>query len=257
MDLKQYEKGAVDSKTTAPAAPTAGYPTNGDPATGQQATVPGAYWYYQIQAELDNLVKKAGLTPDHTRLTQLYEGVYKISMPVGSLIIWPTATPPAGYLECNGAALSRTTYAALYAVLGVTYGKGAGTAANTTFRLPDLRGQFIRGWDNGRGIDPDRAFRTDRGDGTTGDKVGARQAAALKKHNHVGLYNSPYGTGLHYIYGYKHNGVNTNALQGFGAFPRLDLGLHDNNSANAIKTGDAGGNETRPRNINMMFAIKY
>ena len=176
---------------------------------------------------------------------------------VGTLIIWPTSTPPAGYLECDGAALSRTTYAALYAVLGTTYGKGAGTAANTTFRLPDLRGEFIRGWDHGRGIDPDRAARTDRGDGTTGDQVGSRQAGGVKKHHHIGLYNSPYGTGFHYQYGYKHNGVNTHANNGLGAFPHLDLGLHDNIEANAIKTGDVGGKETRPRNIGMMFAIKY
>lgn len=174
---------------------------------------------------------------------------------VGSLIIWPTSTPPAGYLECDGSALSRTTYAALYAVLGTTYGKGAGTTASTTFRVPDLRGEFIRGWDHGRGIDPDRAARTDRGDGTTGDKVGARQAAVTKSHHHIGLYNSPYLTGRHYLYGFKHNGFNPGI--GVGAFPNILAGRHDNNTAKAIKTGDTGGNETRPRNVAVMFAIKY
>ena len=174
---------------------------------------------------------------------------------VGSLIIWPTSTPPAGYLECDGSALSRTTYAALYAVLGTTYGKGAGTTASTTFRLPDLRGEFIRGWDHGRGIDPDRAARTDRGDGTTGDKVGTRQAASLKSHHQIGLHNSPYLTGRGYMYGYEHDGIS--ASVGQGAFPNLSAGPHDNKASTAIKTGDTGGAETRPRNIALMVAIKY
>ena len=163
---------------------------------------------------------------------------------VGTLIIWPAENPPAGYLECDGAALSRTTYAALYGVLGVTYGTGAGTQANTTFRVPDLRGEFIRGWDHGRGVD-------------TGRALGARQGDLLESHHHVGLYNSPYGTGKFYKYGYKHNGVNTDASLGLGAFPDLNIALHDNNTANAIKTGATGGTETRPRNVAMMVAIKY
>ena len=130
MDLKQYEQGAVEAKTTPPRVLTAGYPTNGDPATGAQATSPGAYWYYQIQAELDNLLKKAGLTPDHEKLTQLYEGMNKLAInqaaPVGSIFIWPAGDPPEGALECDGAALSRTTYAALFAELGTAHGTGAG-----------------------------------------------------------------------------------------------------------------------------------
>lgn len=176
---------------------------------------------------------------------------------VGALIIWPTSTPPEGYLECDGSALSRTTYAALFAVLGTTYGQGAGATASTTFRLPDLRGEFIRGWDHGRGIDPDRAARTDRGDGMTGDKVGTRQAASLQSHNHIGLYNSPYGDNYYYNYGFKKSGARTSVNQGQGAFPRLDAVPHDNDKTNAIKTGDTGSNETRPRNINLMIAIKY
>ena len=178
-------------------------------------------------------------------------------MPVGSLIIWPGSTPPAGCLECDGSVLLRTTYATLYAIIGTTFGKGPGATANTTFRLPDARGEFIRGWDHGRGIDPDRAKRTDRGDGTTGDQVGTKQAASMKSHRHIGLYNSPYRTGRHYKYGFKHDGVNTHVNEGLGAFPNLALGRHDNIEANAIRTGDTGGAETRPRNIALMIAIKY
>ncbi|WP_204303922.1 phage tail protein [Stenotrophomonas maltophilia] len=63
-------------------------------------------------------------------------------------------TPPEGWLRCNGADVSRTTYAALFAAIGTRFGSTNGS----TFRLPDLRGEFIRGWDNGRGLDPGRSF---------------------------------------------------------------------------------------------------
>jgi len=77
-------------------------------------------------------------------------------VPSGSVIWFASNTPPTGFLECNGASLSTTTYAALFAVVGYTFG-GSGTS----FNLPDLRGMFIRGWDHGRGADvntPSRVF---------------------------------------------------------------------------------------------------
>lgn len=55
--------------------------------------------------------------------------------PTGSVIIWSTASAPAGYLLCNGGAISRTTYANLFAVIGTSYGAGDGS---TTFNLPNL-----------------------------------------------------------------------------------------------------------------------
>ncbi|HCM6673365.1 tail fiber protein [Klebsiella pneumoniae] len=63
------------------------------------------------------------------------------------------STAPTGWLKANGDAVSRTTYAALFAAIGTTFGAGDGS---TTFNLPDLRGEFIRGWDDGRGVDPQR-----------------------------------------------------------------------------------------------------
>ena len=71
-------------------------------------------------------------------------------VPSGSVFCMAVATVPSGYLECNGAAVSRTTYAALFAIIGTNYGTGNGSS---TFNLPDLRGEFIRGFDNGRGAD--------------------------------------------------------------------------------------------------------
>lgn len=161
-------------------------------------------------------------------------------MPVGSLIIWPTSTPPAGYLECDGAALSRTTYAALFAVLGTTYGQGAGTQASTTFRLPDLRGEFIRGWDHGRGADANRT-------------IGSAQSATRVYRNNSypdGFQNSMLD-GDHLVAA-DHDG----SIESVNAPSQ-----HSNRSMRGPRQTVAGGKisgiRVRPRNIAMMYAIKY
>jgi len=74
---------------------------------------------------------------------------------IGQVSFFTMSTAPTGWLKCNGAAISRTTYAKLFAVTGTTYGVGNGS---TTFNLPDLRGEFIRGFDDGRAIDSGRTF---------------------------------------------------------------------------------------------------
>jgi microcystin-dependent protein len=142
---------------------------------------------------------------------------------------WPNGTVPSGYLECNGASLDRTTYADLFAVLSDDYGNVDGTH----FNLPDLRGRFLRGWAHGQATDPDRASRTDRGDGITGDYVGTKQAYAFKSHSHV--QNTPDGPG------------GTFTLQGSGAA----------GNRSDVSTQATGDSETRPININVMWIIKY
>ena len=149
-------------------------------------------------------------------------------LPVGSEIIWPLATPPTGFLEEDGSAISRTTYADLFAVIGTIYGVGDGS---TTFNLPDARGEFIRIWDHAAGNDPDAASRTDRGDGTTGDDVGTKQVDELKSHNHTGARRSSSTYVAHGASYYYATGNTT--------------------------TGNTGGDETRPRNVNRMLCIKY
>ncbi|MEQ1734444.1 MAG: tail fiber protein, partial [Bacteroidia bacterium] len=79
------------------------------------------------------------------------------STPAGMISYFANVTVPAGYLECNGQAVSRTTYADLFAAISTLYGVGDGT---TTFNLPDLRGEFIRGADHARGVDPGRVLGT-------------------------------------------------------------------------------------------------
>ncbi|MEW6314628.1 MAG: tail fiber protein [Pseudomonadota bacterium] len=82
-----------------------------------------------------------------------------------------------GWLKCNGAAISRTVYAALFSRIGTTFGVGDGS---TTFNVPDLRGEFVRGWDDARGVDSGRSF-------------GSAQADDLKSHTHA--ISGPTGAG--------------------------------------------------------------
>jgi phage-related tail fiber protein len=66
---------------------------------------------------------------------------------VGMVSYFAMQTPPAGWIKCNGAVISRTIYSRLFSVIGITFGAGDG---KTTFKLPDLRGEFVKGWNDGR-----------------------------------------------------------------------------------------------------------
>jgi len=138
--------------------------------------------------------------------------------PPGMIETFAGSTVPHGWLAASGQAVSRTTYAALFAAIGTTFGAGNGT---TTFNLPDMRGEFPRGWDNGRGVDVGRVF-------------GSFQADELKSHSH----NVPSDIG---------NNVE----------PSTRLNSTTNNSPTQnIATASTGGTETRPRNIALLYCIK-
>lgn len=143
--------------------------------------------------------------------------------PVGAVMEWPGETVPTGFLECNGAAVSRTTYATLFAVCGILWGAGDGA---TTFNLPDLRGYIPRGWDHGAANDPDAAIRTG------GDHVGSVQADEFKAHSHT-IPSVQIACTIT-------SGTTVSALTGAVTFT----------------TSSSGGNETRPKNKYVMFVIK-
>lgn len=98
----------------------------------------------------------------------------------GMSMLWWTPTPPTNWIHLNGQALEVAVYTDLFAVWGYSFG-GSGDF----FNAPDTRGEFIRGWNDGSGNDPDAASRTDRGDGTTGDNLGTKQDHALEDHQHL------------------------------------------------------------------------
>ena len=161
------------------------------------------------------------------------------SVPVGAIMLFPVSNVPDGWFKCNGASLSKTTYSELYDVIGGTYGQ-----TSTTFRLPDLRGEFVRGWDDGRGVDPGRS-------------IGSVQLDAFKSHNHSGSTNE----GGEHTHGYK-------VPKWTDPTGPIDAGSQFSMTGNATTTEDgahshtfttdsAGGSETRPRNVALMFCIKY
>jgi len=139
-----------------------------------------------------------------------------LSVPAGAVFAFAASTPPSGYLECNGAAVSRTTYADLFALIGTDYGVGDNA---TTFNLPDLRGEFVRGWDNGRGADTGRSF-------------GTFQSDAFASHTHTGVAGDA------------------------GDDPARLGGGNRSADTDTYTTNAAGDTETRPRNVALLYCIK-
>ncbi len=154
------------------------------------------------------------------------------SLPSGTVIAVASETVPSGFLECNGAAVSRSTYSALFTAIGVIHGYGDNS---TTFNLPDYRGRFLRGWAHTNTRDPDKASRTAMATGgQTGDHVGSVQADDYKSHNHA---VSP----------------DVRLEGGIGGAYVIVSGA----GTTSLSTASTGGNETRPVNAGVMFCIKY
>lgn len=133
-------------------------------------------------------------------------------------------TAPSGWLKANGAAISRTTYAGLFAAIGTTYGAGDGS---TTFNVPDLRGEFVRSLDDGRGVDSGRG-------------IGTYQSSQNLSHYHnvPGYFVSRWLTYDGDVDGSAH-------ATGYDKVT-VDGGTYSD-----------GGSEARPRNLALLACIKY
>lgn len=136
---------------------------------------------------------------------------------VGGVQAFARNSAPAGWITCNGSAVGRTDYPSLFAAIGTTFGAGNGT---TTFNVPDLRGEFVRGWDASRGVDPGRVF-------------GSFQVDIFASHTHQQDVRTILG-------------VAGSAAQAGSA-----------NGINGGTTQATGGTETRPRNIALLYCIKF
>lgn len=147
-------------------------------------------------------------------------GVPSSALPfmVGQVCFFAMEKAPPGFLICNGAIVSRIIYSELFAAMGTLYGPGDGYA---TFQLPDLRGEFIRGWDNGRGVDAGRVF-------------GSFQADEFKSHTHT---------------------LRDNAEPDGDTNGRFDAGGSAQTPGEIITTSATGGNETRPRNVALLPCV--
>jgi phage-related tail fiber protein len=158
--------------------------------------------------------------------------------PAGTIIYSARSTAPTGYLKANGAAVSRTTYATLFAAIGTTYGAGNGS---TTFNLPDLRGEFIRGFDDGRDIDSGRTLGSSQGDATA-------------------LPNNAFTTSNPGNHNHSYRNTASDNIAGIG-----DNRGYISSDGTGSSTGFAGSHthtigggdiETRPRNVALLACIK-
>jgi microcystin-dependent protein len=171
--------------------------------------------------DVNGTVRATGLNLNGTAVTATAAQINEGLAPPGSVIFHSANTAPTGYLKANGALVSRSTYAALFSAIGTTFGAGDGS---TTFALPDLRGEFIRGWDDGRGIDSGRAF-------------GSAQSQAIQSHQHA-----------------------VGGMAATGGISQSLVRTGEGNSATFNTTNltqNTGGTETRPRNIALLACIKY
>jgi microcystin-dependent protein len=190
--------------------------------------------------DVDGNIKASGRIMDATGFV----------MPVGSIMPYGGTTAPDGWLICDGTAVSRTTYADLFTVVGTAFGGGDGV---TTFNLPDLRGTFLRGRDAGAGRDPDAGGREEMASGgSTGDTVGSVQADAMQRitgyfgGGRIGntTHYSPFSGGA-----FTHSSAGSQGAS--GANTALRINFDSANSPNARTS-----TETRPINAYVNFIIK-
>lgn len=150
------------------------------------------------------------------------------ALPVGVPVPWPLAAAPAGWLKCNGA----TFAAAQYPKLALAY---------PALKLPDLRGEFIRGWDDGRGVNPSQSLL-------------GWAAGMLEKHRHYVVSNSDYEQTDEWDIGVI---VKSTYVQGKG----VDAGSPGSLIASPTlhtkgRIGNTGGAETRPRSIAFNYIVR-
>ena len=164
-------------------------------------------------------------------------------IPAGGVGYFAMGTAPTGWLKANGALVSRTTYADLFAAIGVLFGAGDGV---NTFTLPDLRGEFVRGLDDGRGVD---AART----------IGSAQAGANASHSHGAGTLTAASAGAH-----THNYSVGNSATSSGAQASTSAPLNSGTTSSAgahthslSGTTATDGSEARPRNIALLACIKF
>ncbi|EFE3303953.1 phage tail protein [Escherichia coli] len=229
--------------------------TRGNPQTGTPATDLDDDYFDMLQEELCSVVEASGASLEKGRHDQLLtalralllsrknpfgdiksDGTVKTALenlglgegsalPVGAPVPWPSETPPTGWLKCNGAVFSAEEYPEL-------------AKAYPTNKLPDLRGEFIRGWDDGRDVDSGRALLSEQLDAmqnVTGSLIDNTMGSASSA---SGVFNVGSSSGV------KYAAPSTgNAFSYYGV--TLDLSRSARTSA-----------ETRPRNIAFNYIVR-
>ncbi|HDV2560445.1 TPA: phage tail protein [Escherichia coli] len=158
------------------------------------------------------------------------------ALPVGVPIPWPSATPPTGWLKCNGAAFSSEKYPNLAKVY-------------PTLKLPDLRGEFIRGWDDGRGIDSGRSILSEQGYATEDHAHGLPSKSTVATDRSINFYfDEAWATS-------GNTGVIRWGNTSDAGLPAPNYGTFKTYKQSVANLGTAGL-ETRPRNIAFNYIVR-
>ncbi|ELV4014897.1 tail fiber protein [Escherichia coli] len=146
------------------------------------------------------------------------------ALPVGVPVPWPSATPPTGWIKCNGAPFSAEEYPELAKVY-------------PALKLPDLRGEFIRGWDDGRGVDSGRVVLT-----------GQSQSVQQHTHDLAMAYSSDVG--------YKDQLGTTPDSDLIAIKYMINTTTFNGSGSVYLKANDSTGTETRPRNLAFNYIVR-
>jgi len=171
-------------------------------------------------------------------------------VPVGTILAHAANTPPSGFLECNGSNISRSTYATLFSTISTTFGVGDGSS---TFALPDLRGQFIRGWANTGSTDASRVFgstQTDQNKNHTHTTDSTSLTGGIRK------ISEGFGAGGSATGVFTKTADGNNTITGSSSTSPVGGVDFDGTHTHTISSS-GGGTEARPTNLALMYIIKF
>ena len=171
-------------------------------------------------------------------------------VPVGTILAHAANTPPTGFLECNGSNISRSTYATLFSAISTTFGVGDGSS---TFALPDLRGQFIRGWANTGSTDASRVFgstQTDQNKNHTHTTDSTSLTGGIRK------ISEGFGAGGSATGVFTKTADGNNTITGSSSTSPVGGVDFDGTHTHTISSS-GGGTEARPTNLALMYIIKF
>ena len=192
-------------------------------------------------------------------------------LPIGTIVAYGTETAPTGWLACDGANLLRTDHQILFNVIGTVHG----TADGTHFNVPDLRGKFLRGFDDSAGNDPNAGARTAPTGGASGDNVGSLQVEGILAHVHAMAHTHTIAHTHTMAHTHNYDKINTVGSLGFAssgifgsgyvatattAVSTPNTGGSSAGSSGGVSTGNTSNNtgaagDTRRINAGMQFII--
>ena len=222
-----------------------------------EIVIDSAYGAWELEVYADSVTSVSGAGGSF--VVETAPGI-----PTGAVFHFAMSTAPTGYLVCDGSEVSRTTYSALFAAIGTTFGAGDTTS---TFNLPELRGQFIRGWQDSSSVGDEYVYDSDR-------TFGSSQLDGITNHNH-------YFSSYHGSTAYGPDGVGDFGDAGHNLYRRWGYyrtsGVVGSNAGLATNNVGSGGDgnfqvdrvlnswgqtltredETRPANVALLPCIKY